>query len=98
MRGRIFVRDERVLWRHIVDGVLLSTPDSEEILTIRGAGAELWDLLAEPHTAAAIAQAMSPRFDRSADEILAEIEPVLGDLAARRVVLRIITADPGGPL
>lgn len=88
MRGDIYVRDDHVLWRHVVDGVLLDVPGTE-LLTLTGPGAHLWELLAVPQTAGSAAGALAGQFDRPAAEIETQLRPLLDDLVQRGAVRRV---------
>lgn len=92
MRGPVFVRDERVLWRHIVDGVLISPP-GREMLTVQGSGADLWELLSDPHSAASAAAVLGARLSHAPDRLVGEIQSALDELAERGAIRRTMPLE-----
>lgn len=87
-----YSRADRLAWRYASGAVLvlpLAGPVAcTEVVTLRGTGEDVWELLTEPHTAAALAQRLADRYGAPRSTVLAELPPVLDDLAYRGVLVR----------
>ncbi|MGH9178401.1 MAG: PqqD family protein [Acidimicrobiales bacterium] len=75
-----------VLWRRTATAVVLLPLEHGEVFELAGTGAALWDVLAEPVTLGEAADALSTAFGTSPEQVAADIEPVLVELARRGVV------------
>jgi hypothetical protein len=84
----VYVRSDRVLWRRGHASVLLLQPGQREVVSLAGAGAALWELLATPTTVAAAADRLSGEYGVPADQVAADITSVLDDLAEREILHR----------
>ena len=86
-----FVRDEAVLWRRVVDGVLLLPPDSDELMLLTGSGGEIWHALERPRTMTALATVLAARYDVTEQHLLSQVLPsTLDELERRRAVRRVV--------
>jgi hypothetical protein len=86
-----FVRDEAVLWRRVVDGVLLLPPDSDELMLLTGSGGEIWHALARPRSMTALAAMLAARYDVGEQQLLSQVlPPTLDELERRRAVRRVV--------
>lgn len=79
MRRR-WVRDPRVLWRDVADGVLLLAGGAQEPVLLSGTGALLWDRLVEPLTDEDLAARLAEVCGEQLEVVLADLEPALADL------------------
>lgn len=68
--------------------MLLALHDGETF-ELAGTGLALWDVLARPSTVEEAASVLAASFAASADEVAADIRPILGELVRRRVVINI---------
>jgi hypothetical protein len=74
------------VWRHAHGSVLVLPMSGHDVMHLTGAGDDLWQLLAEPLTVDEVASRLAEIYDRSPEEIIQDIAPVLDDLVARGVV------------
>jgi hypothetical protein len=70
-------RNPAVLWRKVLDGVLLLAPGQHEPVHITTPGDLLWDGLASPATPAELAHRLAERHDAPEHVIRTDIEGVL---------------------
>lgn len=84
-----WVRDEAVLWRATVCGVVLFAPGDEEPCSLSDTAADLWELLATPVTIDRAAVALAARYGTDPAQIAADLRPFLADLERRRAVRRV---------
>jgi hypothetical protein len=82
-------RASRTVWRHAHGSVLVLPMSGHDVMHLTGTGDDLWQLLAEPLTVDQAARRLADIYDRSPDEIIQDIAPVLDDLVARGVVDRM---------
>lgn len=87
--GSRYARAEAVLWRRTATAVVLLPLEDGDVFELAGTGAALWDLLAEPVTVGEAAVALSTAFRTSPEQVAADIEPVLVELARRGVVTEL---------
>ena len=86
-----FVRDEAVLWRRVVDGVLLLPPESDELMLLTGSGGEIWHALERPRSATELAGVLADRYDVTEQQLLSQVLPsTLDELERRRAVRRVV--------
>jgi Coenzyme PQQ synthesis protein D (PqqD) len=86
-----FVRDEAVLWRRVVDGVLLLPPGSDELMLLTGSGGEIWHALERPCSATELAGVLADRYDVTEQQLLTQVLPsTLDELERRRAVRRVV--------
>ncbi len=79
-----------VLWRNTMRGVLVSTPSATEPLLLTTPGDVLWSVLATRHTRDELAANLAQQFSTSAEQVRADIEPVI----TRLLGVGAITASP----
>jgi hypothetical protein len=87
----VYSRAEGVLWRQGQGSVLVLAPPGREVIALEGSGSVLWQLLAQPLTVPEAATRLAEFYDISVERIAEDIEPVLDELAARRLVNRTQT-------
>jgi Coenzyme PQQ synthesis protein D (PqqD) len=86
-----FVRDEAVLWRRVVDGVLLLPPGSDDLMLLTGSGGEIWHALERPLSMAGLADVLADRYDVTEQQLLSQVlPPTLDELERRRAVRRVV--------
>jgi len=86
-----YVRDEAVLWRRVVDGVLLLPPESDDLMLLIGSGGEIWHALERPLSMADLAGLLAARYDVTAQQLLSQVLPsTLDELERRRAVRRVV--------
>jgi Coenzyme PQQ synthesis protein D (PqqD) len=83
---------EDVIWRHVDDEVLITNVKSAEIFGLDGAGARMWELLAEDGSLDAAAAKLAAEFKASQQRIRRDLEALVSELARRR----LIAVDRGG--
>lgn len=69
-----------VLWRQTYDRVMVLVPGRSDIVTLQGSGCALWAALADPDSVAGLAERLSAAYGAPADQIAADIMPVLTEL------------------
>lgn len=77
---------EDVLWRKVADEILISDATSETIFGLDGAGARMWQLLAENGSVDAAVDAIAIEFDAAPDAIAADLNALIEDLRGRGLV------------
>jgi hypothetical protein len=80
-------RCEGVLTAPVDDEIVLLTPSLKHYVALSPAGRRIWDLLATPHTPAALAARLATEFAASEAEILSDILPFLEELRRDGLVL-----------
>lgn len=81
-------RADRVVWRHASGGVLVLPVTSGAMTKLSGTGEDLWEVLRQPHTVAALAQRLAEHYGAPRSTVTAELTPVLDDLIHRGVLER----------
>lgn len=76
-----------MLWRRLPGAVLILRTADNDPIELSGSGANLWDLLAAPTTAAAACAVLSSE-DADPAVVTADIERVLRELEERGIVER----------
>jgi hypothetical protein len=79
------------LWRQLLNGVLLLPSGEDEVMHLTTPGDAIWALLEEPLTLAELAQALSTAFNVSFETVLADIEPVIIELAESGAISKTVT-------
>lgn len=77
---------EDVLWRKVGDEILISDAGSETIFGLDGAGARMWQLIAEDGSIDAAVAVLAAEFDAAPDAIAADLNALIQDLLARGLV------------
>jgi hypothetical protein len=81
-----YMRSPFVLSRRVGHEWLLALPDRNEIDTVNGTGATLWELLETPGTVADLSKALGEIYETSAQAIVMEVSRFLNALSERRLV------------
>lgn len=79
-------RADGAVARRVTDGVLLLTAADADPFEVVGPAAELWWLLDEPVTAAAVADALAAQFGADPEEVARDVDGLLVALAERGAV------------
>jgi hypothetical protein len=75
-------RAETILWRRTLDGVLVLGPsESAEPVALRGPAADIWELLSEPATVAAIGEALADGYGVPVDRIAPDVQRAVAALS-----------------
>jgi hypothetical protein len=82
-----YQRAESALWRRSADAVVVLVDARENVFTLRGSGAALWDVLGHARTLDEAAHELGTTFDLPAESVAAEIGPVILELVRRKAVL-----------
>jgi hypothetical protein len=80
------IRRADVFWRSTLDGVLVRPHDADEVVKLEGTGEALWAALEEPLRFRELCEVLARSHDADAATIGDDLEPVIADLIARRVV------------
>jgi hypothetical protein len=76
-----------VLWRKVGDEVLMSNTATELIFGLDGAGARMWQVLAETGSIDETAAALAEEFDASVESIRADLHRLIEELRERGLVV-----------
>ena len=87
MTDEAIYRRNDVLWRSTYDRVHILVPGRDGILTLQGSGHQLWAALEEPGSVQALAQRLAAVYAASAEDIAADIAPVIEDLSRNGAVI-----------
>ena len=74
------VRRADVLWRRVLDGVLVRRRGDDDTVLISGGGVALWDQLGEPIAPAELIGRLARDHDTSRDVVAADVERLLVEL------------------
>jgi hypothetical protein len=85
---RPWARQPSVLWRRVLDDVVLLPPGADEPFALAG-GWELWDHLTQPRTAEELARALAASSGADPAAVRAQLGPLLDDLAARGAIRQV---------
>jgi hypothetical protein len=85
-----------VIWRSVLDGVLVRRPrsvagtagDEAEVVRLSGSGVALWHALAAPVTHAELCAELARDHGVDVATVAADLQPVLDDLLGRGLVVR----------
>jgi hypothetical protein len=76
----------RVLARRLGDELVLVHLDTNQIYTLNETGARFWELLAERSDREGIEAALEAEFDVTSDEVSAEVDRLVAELASLDLV------------
>jgi hypothetical protein len=75
-------RADTILWRRTLDGVLvLGASEPAEPVALRGPAADIWELLAQPETVAALGAALADGYGVPVERIAPEVQRAVDALA-----------------
>ncbi len=86
-----FVRDDRVLWRSVGGRAVVFISPNGEIVTLRGAGARVWELLTRPQTGSELVQRLAHVYAIPAEIVRDDLFPVLGRLLDHEILRTVGT-------
>jgi hypothetical protein len=86
MTETIRLRDELIEWREIDGEIVALDRPAGEYIAVTGSGATLWPLLVAGTTTAALADALSTRFDVEPATAGRDVERFVSTLAARGLI------------
>lgn len=84
--NEIYQRLEDMVGAQVDDSYVVLNVASSKYYAFNQSAKDIWELLAEPTSAAAIAMALSARYKISADACYASVVDVIGDLKAKGLV------------
>jgi hypothetical protein len=84
-------RSGGVPFRRLHDVVLLLAPARRQVVTLGGAGPDLWDLLAEPITVGDAVRRLASAYAVPAESISSDVHRIFDELARLDVLTR---SDP----
>lgn len=91
-----YVRAPKVLCRRTAAAAVLSRPDHDEVVTLRGSGPMLWDLLAEPISLDEAVDELADLYEVAAEEVRAGVVAALADLTRRGLVEKLSPLEERG--
>ena len=74
------LRRGQTVWRHVLDGVMVSTIHENQTFWLDYVGSLIWQLLETPRTDAELAAELAQLFDASEAEIGGDVAEVLDQL------------------
>lgn len=83
---------EGVVWTRVEAEIIAIDPQSERFFGVQGAGLTVWEALVAGTTRAEAVAAVTTRYAVSEERAAADIDRLLGELAARGLIRR-----PGDP-
>lgn len=82
----VWMRRADVLWRTTADRVLLLAPEADEVVTVSGPGVAVWLLLDHPQAFDELVTHLAELYGAEQARVAADLDPLLADLAGRRLV------------
>lgn len=90
-----YVRNPKVLWRRIADGVLIRVPEHQPG-TLSGTGEALWNLLEVGGTRAQLAERLATAYSAPVGQVTADVTLALGQLEAIGLVVGLSRGGGSG--
>jgi hypothetical protein len=81
-------RSEGVVWRRTMEGVVVLPAHAAEPIALLGPAANMWEMLAEPLTAAELIAALAEHYGVEPDRVTNEIRATLDGLLRRGALCR----------
>ena len=81
-------RSEGVVWRRTMDGVVVLPANTAQPIALLGPAANMWEMLAEPLTAAELVNALADHYGVEPDHVTSEIRATLDGLVRRGALCR----------
>ena len=81
-------RSQGVVWRRTMDGIVVLPADADEPIALLGPAASVWEMLAEPLTAAELVAALASHYGVAPDRVTSEIRATLDGLVRRGALCR----------
>ena len=81
------LRRADVLWRRVIEGVLIQPRGAEEPILLTGSGGALWDELADPTRFEELVGRLARAHRADREEVAADIAPVIEELVGRGVLV-----------
>lgn len=75
-----YVRAPDVLWRRLIDEVIVLPPSRDVPLRLQGTGVPLWDLLEHERSLDELAEILAAHHRAAAEVVHADLTPVLEEL------------------
>jgi hypothetical protein len=90
-----FRRRPEVLWRRSLDALVLLPRSAEEVVTVGGTGADVWDLLDTWRTVDGLAQSLSQRYLADEAMVHRDLEALIALLVEHGALE--VAAESGAP-
>jgi len=84
-----------VLWRRSLDSVVLLPAGSDDVITVSGTGADVWDLLETERSIEGLVGLLCEHYRGDPAIVALDVEQLVADLAGRGVLE--VAAESGGP-
>ena len=81
------LRRADVLWRTVLDGVLIRRRGDDHLILLTGSGVALWRALDQPARLVDLAERLAHDHQIDAVTVVSDMEPVVADLVERGVLL-----------
>jgi hypothetical protein len=81
-------RSQGVVWRRTMDGVVVLPAHAEEPIALLGPAASVWELLAQPLTAAELVAGLADHYGVAPEHVSGEISATLDGLLRRGALCR----------
>jgi len=91
-----FRRRPDVLWRRSLAAVVLLPPSSEEVVTVGGTGADVWDLLETWRTVDGLVQVLAERYDADEAIVHRDVGALLAELVEHGALEAAAESGGGG--
>lgn len=91
--GERWLRDPRVLWRRLGDGLVVLPPDRAACLAVSGASGLLWELLAQPVGVGELVERLAAETGAGRSAVQAQVDSGVRVLAEAGVLCRVAEAD-----
>lgn len=95
MTAPSYRRRSDVLWRRSLDSVVLLPAGSDDVITVSGTGADVWDLLETGRSVEGMVGLLCERYQGDPAVVTRDVEALVGDLAARGAIE--VAAESGDP-
>ena len=86
-----FARSEQVVWNMVDEEAVLLNPETGLYYGLNRTASEVWQALVNPQTTAHLVTHIANVFEAPADVVGADIEALLADLTAKKLV--VVLAD-----
>jgi hypothetical protein len=99
MTAPSFRRRPDVLWRRSLDALVLLPPSAEEVMTVGGTGADVWELLETWRTVDGLAQSLSQHYEADEAIVHRDLEVLVAQLVEQGALeVAAESGEPGGSM
>lgn len=86
-----YVRQRSVLWRATMDGVLVLRMADGGAMHVIGSGAELWEMLEEPHSTLELTEGLAATYDVAMEQVQPHVQQLIRELGEAGIVVEVTT-------